>query len=193
MLLTTKNYWDDQPVEIERVILCLAEVGLKVNAEKSFLGRCEHEYLRFWVTWDMIHPLANKVEVIDNLQLPKTVLQVWRFLELVNCYQDVWPRHAHILTPLKSITSENTEFKWTEVEQNSFKDMKRLIGKYALLLYLNLSKYFVIHRDAPKTQLGAVISKMKRPIALYSRKTTPAQTLCTTTERKLLSIVETLK
>jgi hypothetical protein len=32
-----------------------------------------------------------------------------------------------------------------------------------------------------------------KPVAFYSRKLQPAQTHCTTTERKLLSIVETLK
>ena len=42
-------------------------------------------------------------------------------------------------------------------------------------------------------QLGAVISQEGNPIAFYSRKLNPAQTRYTTTERELLSIVETLK
>jgi hypothetical protein len=42
-------------------------------------------------------------------------------------------------------------------------------------------------------QLGAVISQNGKPIAFYSRKLQPAQTRYTTTERELLSIVETLK
>ena len=42
-------------------------------------------------------------------------------------------------------------------------------------------------------QLGSVISQEGKPIAFYSRKLNPAQTRYTTTERELLSIVETLK
>ena len=42
-------------------------------------------------------------------------------------------------------------------------------------------------------QLGAVISQDGKPIAFYSRKLNDAQTRYTTTERELLSIVETLK
>jgi hypothetical protein len=42
-------------------------------------------------------------------------------------------------------------------------------------------------------QLGACISQEEKPIAFYSRKLNPAQTRYTTTERELLSIVETLK
>ena len=50
-----------------------------------------------------------------------------------------------------------------------------------------------MHTDASHTQLGAVISQNNKPIAFYSRKLNPAQTRYTTTERELLSIVETLK
>jgi hypothetical protein len=60
-----------------------------------------------------------------------------------------------------------------------------------MLAFPDFSKPFVIHTDA--TQLGAVISQDDKPIAFYSRKLNPAQTRYTTTERELLSIVETLK
>jgi RNase H-like domain found in reverse transcriptase len=71
--------------------------------------------------------------------------------------------------------------------------MKRIIGKQVLLAYPDFSKEFVIHTDVSHTQLGAVISQEGKPIAFYSRKLKPEQTRYTTTERELLSIVETLK
>jgi hypothetical protein len=49
------------------------------------------------------------------------------------------------------------------------------------------------YTDASANQLGACISQNGKPIAFYSRKLTPAQKRYTTTERELLSIVETLK
>ena len=60
-------------------------------------------------------------------------------------------------------------------------------------LPLSFNDEFVIHTDASHTQLGAVISQQGHPIAFYSRKLKPEQTRYTTTERELLSIVETLK
>ena len=62
-----------------------------------------------------------------------------------------------------------------------------------MLAYPDFSKPFVIHTDASHYQLGAVISQDDKPIAFYSRKLNDAQTRYTTTERELLSIVETLK
>jgi len=68
-----------------------------------------------------------------------------------------------------------------------------LIARETLLTYPNFSKPFHIHTDASKVQLGACISQEGKPVAFYSRKLNPAQTRYTTTERELLSIVETLK
>ena len=51
----------------------------------------------------------------------------------------------------------------------------------------------VIYTDASKVQLGAVISQDNKSIAFYSRKLNHIQVNYTTTERELLSIVETLK
>ena len=53
--------------------------------------------------------------------------------------------------------------------------------------------HVILELTASHYQLGAVISQDNRPIAFYSRKLQPAQVRYTTTERELLSIVETLK
>jgi hypothetical protein len=62
-----------------------------------------------------------------------------------------------------------------------------------MLAYPNFNKEFVIHMDASHTQLGAMISQDGKPIAFFSRKLNGAQTWYMTTERELLSIIETLK
>ena len=79
------------------------------------------------------------------------------------------------------------------MKQKAFDTMKRIISRETLLSYPDFQKPFTIHTDASHTQLGAVISQNDKPIAFYSRKLNPAQTRYTTTERELLSIVETLK
>ena len=68
-----------------------------------------------------------------------------------------------------------------------------MIAKETLLTYPDFSKPFHLHTDASKIQLGAHIMQEEKPIAFFSRKLHPAQTRYTTTERELLSIVETLK
>jgi hypothetical protein len=71
--------------------------------------------------------------------------------------------------------------------------LEAIIAREAMLVYPNFDQEFVIHTDTSHTQLGVVISQNGKPIAFYSHKLKPEQTRYTTTERELLSIVETLK
>ena len=69
------------------------------------------------------------------------------------------------------------------------------MAKETILNYPDLEKVFEIHTDAAKwqTTTGAVIAQEGKPLAFYSRKLNGAQRNYTTTEKELLSIVETLK
>ena len=68
-----------------------------------------------------------------------------------------------------------------------------MIGREVLLDYPDFNAPFEIHTDASKLQLGTVISQKGKPIASHSRNMNSAQQNYTTTEKELLSIVETLK
>ena len=68
-----------------------------------------------------------------------------------------------------------------------------MIGREVLLAYPDFNAPFEIHTDASKLQIGAVIYQKGNHIAFYSRNMNSAQLNYTTTEKELLSIVETLK
>ena len=68
-----------------------------------------------------------------------------------------------------------------------------MIARDTILSYPDFQQPFHIHTDASNIHLDAVTSQDEKPIAFYSRKLSPPQTCCTTTEKELLSIVETLK
>ena len=105
----------------------------------------------------------------------------------------MWIRRSEVLAPLMRLTSANVKFEWTDVEQMAFDKIKQIVGRETLLSYPDFNLPFEIHTNASHTQLGAVISQNNKPIAFYSRKLQLAQRQYTTTERELLSIVETLK
>ena len=62
-----------------------------------------------------------------------------------------------------------------------------------LLDYTWFNKQFDINTDVRNFQLGAVISQGVRTIAFFGRKLNGPHTRYTTTENKLLRILETLK
>ena len=80
-----------------------------------------------------------------------------------------------------------------EHQKSLFDQMKALMAKEGLSTFPHFNKEYGMHTDAYKLQLGACMSHKGKPVAFYSRKLQPAQTRYTTTERELVSIVETLK
>ena len=103
----------------------------------------------------------------------------------------MWIRRSHVLAPLASLTSNKTKWSWGPQQQIAFDAAKKAIAREAMLAHPDFSKTFIIHTDASHCQLGAVISQDGKPVAFCSQKLNPAQTRHTTTERELLSVVET--
>ena len=171
----------------------LQKSGFKVNTGKSFFTKDNLEYLGFKITRNGIMPLPDKVQAIQNIAVPKTKKQLRSFIGIINYYRDMWIHRSEILAPLTSMTSKQAKWNWDSKCQKSFDAIKKIVSRETLLSYPNFNEPFEIHTDASKQQLGAVISQNKQPIAFYSRKLNPAQVNYTTTERELLSIVETLK
>ena len=192
-LILNKTTFTDHLTKLALAFQRLSDAGLRVNADKSFFGRDAIEYLGYWVTREGIQPLPAKVEAMLNMEEPKTRKQLRAFIGLVNYYRDMWHRRSHVLAPLTQLCSETKPFVWGDAQRKAFREAKRILSKDAILAFPDFSKEFVIYTDASLYQLGGVITQDKKPLAFYSRKLTDAQTRYTTTERELLSIVETLK
>jgi len=160
---------------------------------KSFFARSQLEHLGCWITCTGIKPVYDKVKAVLKIAEPKTQKELRSFIGVENCYRDMWVRRSHVLAPLAALTSKTTTWKWEPQHQKAFAMAKRVIAKETLLAYPNFDKPFQIHTDASHCQLGAAASQEGKPISFCSRKLNPAQTRYTTTERELLSVVETLK
>ena len=69
-------------------------------------------------------------------------------------------------SPLIKMTSKQATWNWIQ----EFEQMKKFISSETFLVYPNFSKPFVIHMDANKVQLEAVISQDFNLRAFYSSK-----------------------
>ena len=105
----------------------------------------------------------------------------------------MWPSWPHMLAPLTRIMYNKRKIEWTQVEQDAFGKIKRIVDRDTSLTYPDFYETFKIHTNARKFQLGAIISHKGKPIDFQSRKLTDSQKRYTVTYTGILSIVETLK
>ena len=172
LLIITKSDWSDHLDKLVLKIQKLKYNGLKCTIKKSAFGKNEMEYLGFWVTRTGIRPINKKIEAMVNMRPPNNTREACAFIGLVNYYKDMWDRQSHILHSLTSLMSPKVKFKWTDMEQKMFDDIKRTVAHDTLLAYSDFNKRFDIHIDARDYQLLLVISPEGQPISLYSRKLT---------------------
>ena len=193
ILIVTKSDWKEHLKCITTVLELMGNAGLKVNAEKSFFGRRELDYLGYHISQEGIRPDVKKVEAIKALAAPKTRKQLRSFIGMVNFYRDIWKQRSHLLAPMTKLMSPKLPFKWTDVEQKAFEEIKEHISSESLLTYPNFDIPFDVYTDASDRQLGAVILQKGKPIAHFSRTLNAAQRNYTVTDKETLSIVELLK
>ena len=105
----------------------------------------------------------------------------------------MWCKRAHILASLTKLCLTKVNLEWTNIENDYFIEMKKILGRDFILYYLNFSERFIINTDDSKMQLGGVIIQNGKPIYFWSHKLTPDQINYTTIERELLSRVENLE
>ena len=197
LLVVSRGTYEEHLQELAIVMKRLAKAGLKCKIDKCLFCEPEIEYLGYIITKEGVKPQPKKVQAIIDMQRPTTKTEVRHFLGMINYYRDLWPRRSELSAPLSSLTHGSKKGsvvqEWNDDCENAFIALKKLIAKETLLAYPNFNKKFTIHTDASDFQLGAVISQDGKPLAFYSRKLTSAQRNYTTTEKELLSIVETLK
>ena len=149
---------------------------------------------------------------------PKNKRQVRQFLGRVNFYRKMWERRSYLLAALADLTGD-VPFKWECKHRKAFDEIKAVMANEVMLRYPDFSKSFHMFPDASDKQLESHVAQLvsingdekeqptlttgtKRdkapngfffaPAFFHSRKLNLHQIKYPTTDRELLSIVDTL-
>jgi hypothetical protein len=139
-LILNKSTFDDHLAKLRLTLKRLSDAGLRINAEKSYFGKGEIEYLGYWVTRTGIQPLPAKVEAMLAMEEPKNRRQLRAFIGLINYYRDMWRRRSHVLAPLTALCSETKKFVWGEPQREAFLEAKKMLSKQAILAFPDFNK-----------------------------------------------------
>ena len=155
------------------------EAGLKLKPSKCEFFRNRISYLGHIVSKDGIETDPKKVKAIKNWPIPVSVTDIRSFLGFTNHYRRFIKGYAQIAKPLyKLISGKNSKLKkktidWSLDYDLVFKELKDLCSNTPVLAYAENTKKFMLHTDASKLGLGAMLyqeqDNEKRVIAYASR------------------------
>jgi len=86
------------------------------------------------------------------------VRDVRKFLGLANYYRRFIKNFAALAKPLNMLTRKNEKWKWEEVQQKAFEQLKEIFTTRPLLVAPDLDKEFRVKADTFNFATGDVLS-----------------------------------
>ena len=110
--------------------------GFTINPRKCKWAVQETDWLGYWLAPEGLKPWRKKIDAILHMDRPRNLKQMQSFLVAANYYRDMWPKQAHILSPLSDESGKKT-FCWNDKMDNAFKQMKAILSADVLMAYPN--------------------------------------------------------
>ena len=151
------------------------ENNLKFNLKKLKLRQKSVAYMGHLLTSQGLKPDPSKVEAVRKMPTLVNVNDVQRFIGFVNYLSRFLPRLSDLCEPLRRLTDNNAEWKWTKVHDEAVETIKHLISCAPLLRYYRLEDEVTIQWDASQTGLGTVLLQNGQPVAYASRLLTKTE------------------
>ena len=138
-----------------------------------------------------------KVELIEDLALPKSIRELRSFLGHVGFYRSFIQDFAKVSKPLTSLLCKEKDFIIEEEGKHAFMQLKQALVEAPILQSPNWDLPFEIMCDASDFAVGAVfgqrIDKKPTVICYASKMLADAQLNYSTTEKELLAVVFSLE
>ena len=140
-----------------------------------------------------LHPTECKLRAIKDAPEPKNMGELKAFLGMLSYYSIFIPNMATVLAPLYQLLKQDVEWKWTAVEQATFKKAKDLLLSSQVLVHYDPDQEITLACDASESGIGAVLSHRRdgtdKPIGFVSRTLTDTEKKYSQLEKEGLACV----
>ena len=190
IIIYSKDF-DEHLGRLESVFQRLKDANLKLKPSKCHLFQIEVKYLGHIVSEEGVKTDPSKIADLLQWPIPTNVNEVRRFLGFTGFYRRFINGFAKIAKPLhgllkgespkrrKSKKQDNSNFTWTNVHQEAFDKLIECITNAPVLTFADFSLPFVVHTDASRDGLGAVLYQERdgklHPVSYASRSLNPAE------------------
>ena len=179
---------------LEKVLRCLNQTGLRLKRAKCAFMLSSVEYLGHRISAEGIQPTQEKVRAIAEAPAPNNVSQLRSFLGVVNYYAKFLPNLSTALAPLYRLLQKKAKWTWNADQKEAFSEAKTRLTSSCVLMHYDPEKELVLSCDASPYGLGAVLSHRledgtEKPVAFASRSLAPAEKNYAQLDKEALVII----
>ena len=183
---------EEHDARLEKVLQRLQDAGLTLNLQKCQFSQSEVKFLGQVVNRDGIHPDPDKVRAIQEVQPPKTVSDIRRFLGMCNHLSKFAPNLAEKTKPLRELLNKHNQWTWEEPQRKAFAEVKQALVTSPVLSLFDQNRETVVSADASSYGIGAVLLQRQpegelKPISYISRSLTPTEQRYAQIEKEALA------
>lgn len=183
--------------KLKRVFEVLREFKLTLNPRKCGFFKRTVTFLGHQLTQDGLKPGIAKTSAIVNFKTPVNISDVRRFLGLSGYFRKFVPAYAVISEPLRKLLRKDEPFNWGESQDSAFQELKNALITEPVLTSYDVNTQHQLHTDASSIGIAAVLMQdvhgSWKPIAYYSRSTSPTEKHFHSYELETLAVVEGLE
>ena len=164
---------------LNEVMRRIEQSGLKLNKAKCKFRKSSLRYIGHMFGKDGVSPDDSKVQAIVNLKSPENIAELRSVLGMIKYLGRYVPNMATVIAPMNELLCKNTQFMWSSVQEEAFRNIKQLIFDSPVLAYYDVNKPTVVSSDASSFGLGGVLMQQHgehlKPVAFCSRTLTDAE------------------
>jgi hypothetical protein len=187
---------EDHVRDVRRVLERLRQHKLYAKEDKCELFKEQIDFLGHVISGDGIAMDPSKIKAIQEWPALKSVDDVRSFLGLCGYYRKFVHRFSHIAAPLSDLTRKENEFKWTEVEQRAFDELKAALVQGPVLIVPDPKLPFTLATDASGYAVGGALTqdqgRGQQPVAFLSKRMSNAEMKYPVHEQELLAVIRAL-
>ena len=166
---------EDHLKHLNQVFKAFEKSGILLNADKCSFGVQQLNYLGFTISNSGWQILPKRRKEIQEFLQPRNQKEVKRFIAIVSFLTPCCEKLQFLLDPLHKISGSKSKFKWTEVEEKAFQDIKRVILNSVMMAYPkeDPSCTMFLSTDSSDIGWGGVLSQydergIERPLGFCS-------------------------
>lgn len=191
---------DEALTRLEEVLQLLDNANLKLNLAKCSFLENQIEYLGYEISSTGMRPGIAKIRSVSDFPRPENVHTVRQFLGLVSYFRKFIQGFAELASPLTKLLKKDVKWEWEGEQEKAFEELKtKLVSRPVLAIY-DYSAETELHTDASRVGIGGILlqrtqgsTEPLKPVAYFSRQTTPEEKNFHSYELETLAVVCALR